>query len=54
MIQAHISKGRQAGMIVFITLQQSAPSQMILQDSNASMKHSDIRQTSIQNSHAQA
>ena len=30
---------KQAGMIGFTTLQQSAPSQMTLQDSNASRKH---------------
>jgi hypothetical protein len=31
--------GRQAGMIGFITLQQSAPSQMTWQDSNAFREH---------------
>jgi hypothetical protein len=34
-----VQAGRQAGMIGFITLQQSAPSQMTWQDSNTSRKH---------------
>jgi hypothetical protein len=38
-IHACLCTHRQAGMIGFITPQQSAPSQMTLQDSNASRKH---------------